>query len=367
MADEPDRESQTQEPTPRRLERARQDGDVVKSPEVVSFAALAAATAVVLTMGGSLAQGVTQALTGFIAHPDVIDLSASATPGVMRLALRAAAPVGVIMLAAGLGGAAGNLLQHGFLFTPKRLAPDFKRVSPAAGFKRLFGWNGLAHFLKTLVRFFALGLTLWLLIRPKTGLLQGMAALDPAAILPLTAELMRGALIATLVLSAVSAGVDWVLQRQQFISRLRMSREQVKEETRESEGDPHVKAKLKQMRALRAKRRVMQNVPKATLVVTNPTHYAVALRYVAGETDAPLCVAKGADQIALKIREVATHHGVPIVEDPPLARALYASVDLDEAIPREHYQAVAKIVGFVMGAANRRARSPHAGPRPATL
>ena len=134
-----------------------------------------------------------------------------------------------------------------------------------------------------------------------------------------------------------------------------MSREELKEEIRQSEGDPHVKAKLRQIRNERARKRMIQQVPKATLVIVNPTHFAVALRYVQGETDAPVCLAKGVDAVALKIREVAEEAKVPVIEDPPLARALYAAVEIDEAIPTGHYQAVAKIIGFVLGQARRRA------------
>jgi flagellar biosynthetic protein FlhB len=140
------------------------------------------------------------------------------------------------------------------------------------------------------------------------------------------------------------------------MQRMRMSREEVKEDYKQSEGDPHIKAKLKQMRVERSKRRMIQAVPTATVVVMNPTHYAVALKYDASETPAPLCVAKGLDSLALKIREVAEEHRVPVIEDPPLARALYAAVEVDQAIPAQHYQAVARIIGFVLNAAKRRAR-----------
>ncbi len=143
-------------------------------------------------------------------------------------------------------------------------------------------------------------------------------------------------------------------QRQRFSARMRMSREEMKEEARQSDGDPHVKARQRQIRNERARRRMMQQVPKATVVVTNPTHYAVALRYVEGETEAPVCVAKGLDKLALRIRAVAEENQVPIVEDPPLARALYATMDVDESIPLQHYEAVAKVIGFVLGAAKRR-------------
>jgi flagellar biosynthetic protein FlhB len=368
MADDaPDKESQTQEPTAKRLQTAREEGNVVSSPEVAALAALACAMGVMLTMGGNMARGIANALLPFIAHPDAIDLSSHGALDVMHMAMMAAAPVTLIMFAAAMGGAAGNLLQHGILFVPKKLAPDFSKLNPMSGFGRVFGMDALVNFLKTFVRFFVTGTTIWLVMRPKTNLLQGMAALDPAAILPLTAELLRAAVIATLVVMALSAGLDWFVRRQQFMAKMRMTREEVKRENKESEGDPHLKGKLKQMRYMRAKRRIVQAVPKATLIITNPTHYAVALRYVPGETPAPMCVAKGADHMAMKIREIATENNIPIIEDPPLARALYAKIDMDEAIPREHYQAVAKIVGFVLGAANRRARPAKRTPRPASL
>jgi flagellar biosynthetic protein FlhB len=137
------------------------------------------------------------------------------------------------------------------------------------------------------------------------------------------------------------------------MERMKMTKEEQKEDFRQSEGDPHIKARLRQLRVERSRRRMMQNVPKATVVVMNPTHYAVALRYVSGETAAPQCLAKGIDSLALRIREVAEANHVPIIEDAPLARALYATVEVDETIPREHYEAVAKVIGFVMRQAKR--------------
>jgi len=150
------------------------------------------------------------------------------------------------------------------------------------------------------------------------------------------------------------AGADWLIQRQRFMARMRMTREELKEDYKQSEGDPHVRARQKQIRHERARRRMMQAVPDATVVIMNPTHYAVALKYEQGEDGAPLCVAKGLDSLALKIREIAEEAGVPVIEDPPLARALYAAVEIDDMIPPAHYEAVAKIIGFIMAAGRRR-------------
>jgi flagellar biosynthetic protein FlhB len=188
----------------------------------------------------------------------------------------------------------------------------------------------------------------WWAISPHVNQLMTLAAVDPRAMLGLAMDLCKRLAMSVLLLLAAIALVDFVWQRIRFTQRMRMSKEELKEEYRNSEGDPHVKAKQKQKRAESARRRMMQAVPKATVVVMNPTHYAVALRYVQGEDQAPECVAKGMDDIALKIRAIAEENGVPVVEDAPLARALYAAVDIDEMIPTEHYEAVAKIISFLM-------------------
>jgi flagellar biosynthetic protein FlhB len=146
----------------------------------------------------------------------------------------------------------------------------------------------------------------------------------------------------------VITGADWFWQRQRFLSRQRMTKEEVKEDYKQTEGDPHVKARQRQIRVTRARRRMMSAVPTATVVVMNPTHYAVALKYEEGSGEAPQCVAKGMDALALRIREVAEEAGVAVIEDPPLARALFAAVEIDDFIPVAHYEAVAKVIGFVL-------------------
>jgi flagellar biosynthetic protein FlhB len=156
--------------------------------------------------------------------------------------------------------------------------------------------------------------------------------------------------------AALLAAVDYVFTRQSFMKRMRMSRHEIKEEMRQQDGDPMVKAKLRQIRMQRSRQRMMANVPQASVIITNPTHYAVALKYEAGETPAPICLAMGVDAVAARIRELAQEHDIPIVEDPPLARALFATAEIDQPIPKEHYEAVAKIIGFVMRLARRRGR-----------
>jgi flagellar biosynthetic protein FlhB len=205
---------------------------------------------------------------------------------------------------------------------------------------------------------------IWFQLQPQAKLFQGLAALDPVAIHPFTMDILRAVIIAALVMLAISAALDWFIMRQRFMAQMRMTRQEQKQEQKDSDGDPQIKAKLRQIRQAKARQRIAQTVPKATLVITNPTHFAVALRYVQGETAAPICVAKGVDELAFRIRDLAKSHSIPVIEDPPLARALYATVEIDDTIPKEHYAAVAKIVGFILGAAKRRARPLRPPSRP---
>jgi flagellar biosynthetic protein FlhB len=275
---------------------------------------------------------------------------------IMRAAVTAAAPViGAVMLTACAAGVAGNLIQTGLMFSPDKLAFNFEKISPAAGFKRIFGIDGFMQFLKSLLKVSLTGLLAWWVLNPHLVELENLAGMDPAVMLAFAADILRRLVFAVAAFLLIVAGADWFWQRQRFMARMRMTKEELKEDFRQSEGDPHVKARQKQLRNERARRRMIQAVPEATVVVMNPTHYAVALKYDAGETPAPMCVAKGLDTLALKIREVAEANGVPVIEDPPLARALYAAVDVDEVIPPAHYEAVAKIIGFILAAGRKAA------------
>lgn len=354
-----DASARTEEPTARKLERAREQGDVAKTPDLASLLSLAAAAGVVAIAGGTLARNLAEGLVPFLAHAGDISVAHGGGVDVARHALMAAAPViAAVMLATAAAGVAGNLIQTGFLFTPEKIKPDFSKVSPMKGFQRIFSIDGLMQFVKSLMKVFATGAIAWWVLKPHVNELANLASLEPGEVLPFTADILRRLLWAILALLLVVAGADWIWQRQRFMSRMRMTKEEVKEDYRQSEGDPHVKAKQKQKRAEAARRRMMQAVPSATVVIMNPTHYAVALKYVQGEDDAPICVAKGLDTLALKIRAIAEEAEVPVIEDPPLARALYAAVEVDDQIPTAHYEAVAKIIGFILGTGRRAAAKP---------
>jgi len=351
MAENNDAASKTEEATPRKLEQSREKGDVAKTQDLAPLAALTFSAGVLAILGGWLAKTMISALIPFIAHPEQIPLEGAGGVTVARMAMMAAAPVlGAVLLTAALGGALGNLVQHGLLFTPDKLKPDFKKVSPLSGFQRIFGPDGLAQFVKSISKILAVAGVAYLVLKPHFHEFRTLSALDPAAMLPFSAEILRKLIFAVIALMLAITGADWIWQKQRFLKKMRMSREEVKEEYKQTDGDPLIKAKLRQMRHEKARRRMMAAVPTATVVVMNPTHYAVALKYEAGTAGAPECVAKGLDAVALRIRAAAEEAGVPVIEDPPLARALYAAVEIDEAIPPAHFEAVAKIIGFILGA-----------------
>lgn len=354
MADEQDAASKTEEATPQKLQKAREKGDVAKTPDLGTLASFAGAAAVIAIAGGWMSRNLASELLPFIAHPDNMNLEGHGAIEVARLAARAAAPILLsVMIVAAVMGAGGNLVQTGLMFTPDKIKPDWKKVSPMAGLKRILGPDGLMQFVKSIVKIAMVGWVGWVVMKPYIHPLKELAALDPAAMLPLMVEILRKLVFATAALMLVITGFDWFWQRQRFLKRMRMTKEEQKEEFKNSEGDPHFKAKRRQIAIQRSRRRMMAAVPNATMVVMNPTHYAVALRYEAGEAGAPQCVAKGMDAVALKIRALAEEHGVPVIEDPPLARALYAAVELDDFIPPAHYEAVAKLIGFIMQSSAR--------------
>jgi flagellar biosynthesis protein FlhB len=356
MSEGPDRESKTEEATPRKLEQAREKGEGAKTMDLGSFATLSAAAGVVLMAGGWLSREMAVQLTPFVSRPEDMLLEGRGGVEIFRHALLAGAPpLLFVMGATAVAGVAANLLQSGIRLTPGKLKPDVSRLDLRKGLVRLFGPDGLMQFAKSTVKVVVIAALAWWIVKPAASQFASLSALDPAAMLPYCVDILKRLVFAVAALTLVVAGADWLWQRQRFMVRMRMTREEVKEDYKQTDGDPHVKARQRQIRHERARRRMMQAVPEATVVVMNPTHYAVALKYEQGEHAAPVCVAKGLDSLALKIREIAEAAGVPVVEDPPLARALYAAVDIDDMIPPAHFEAVAKIIGFILGAARQRA------------
>ena len=355
MAEGEDKSEKTEQPTERRLTQAREKGDVPKSQEIPGWFVLAAGLGVIVVMGPGAAGALAETLTMYFARPHEMSLDlGSAMDLSMATAMQVGAIVGLAFAALIVAGMMGHLVQHGLLFTPSKLEPKLSKLNPVEGVKRMFGPQGWVNFAKGIGKMALVGGAIALVLWPRRGELAMLPAVDPSALLVFVREAAIQLLIAALIVYAVIAAADLIFQRREFIERNKMSRKEIRDEFKETEGDPLVRAKLRQIRQERAQRRMMSEVPDASVVITNPTHYAVALKYEQGATPAPICVAKGADAVALRIRALAEEHDVPIVEDPPLARALFASADLEDPIPVEHYQAVAKVIGYVMSLADRR-------------
>jgi flagellar biosynthetic protein FlhB len=348
MAEDNDPESQTEDPTQKRLDEALERGDVAKSQEINTWFLIAGGTLVVSTFSGSVGSGLVTPMRNLLANSWMIRTDGrSLLALVQQIEFAVLAAVGVPLLMLVLAAVAGNMLQHRLVWSAESLKPKFSKISPGAGFKRIFGKQAAANFLKGLGKLIALGVVMTMILWPERHRLEAMVKLDPAAMLGVTTGMtvhLLGSVVAALAVIAIA---DYFFQYRSWFQRQKMSLQEIKEEFKQSEGDPHIKGKIRQLRQQRAKKRMMSAVPKASVIITNPTHYSVALSYERGMS-APICVAKGVDNLAFKIREVAREHDIPIVENVPLARALYATVEIDQEIPTEHYHAVAEVIGYVM-------------------
>ena len=348
MADQQDDTEKSEEPTQKRLDEALERGDVVKSQEVNTWFVLGAATLILLSFSGDMSSGLNGMLRGLLAQAHAIPVDGRGLIAVMQklgigTIAAVALPLGILALAA----IAGNMVQHRLVWSGESLKPKLSKISPGAGFKRLFSKIALMNFVKGLIKLALLGAIMTMILWPKRHQLDGLVTMDPAVVLLLTRALSLDVLGAVVAVLAIIAAADYLFQYRQWYNRLKMSLQELKDEFKQTDGDPHIKAKIRQLRVERMKKRMMAAVPQASVIITNPTHYAVALQYDRG-MGAPVCLAKGLDNIALKIREVAAKHNIPIVENPPLARALHATVEIDEEVPPEHYKAVAEVIGYVM-------------------
>jgi flagellar biosynthetic protein FlhB len=347
MADD-DKESKTQDPTQKRLDDALEKGDVAKSQEVNTWFVIGASTLLLSSFSGSISRGIEVPMRNLLMNMHQIRVDG---PGLLSLLsqieLMLIGVLGVPLLMLLIAGIGSNLIQHRLVFSTEPLTPKFSKISPAAGFARLFGKQAGANFLKGIFKVLLVGVVMCLVLWPERHRLDAIVRFDPASILNITKTISVQLMGTVVALLALVAALDYLFQYRQWFERQKMSLEEVKEEYKQSEGDPHIKGRIRQLRHARMKKRMMAAVPSASVIITNPTHYSVALKYERGMS-APVCVAKGVDLMAFKIREIATAHNIPIVENVPLARALHATVEVDDEIPVEHYHAVAEVIGYVM-------------------
>jgi flagellar biosynthetic protein FlhB len=338
----------SEDPTQKRLDEALERGDVVKSQEVNTWFVLAGGTLVLAAFSGSMGGGLTATFRGLLANSYQIPVDGRGLMAIVgrieREVLAAVAiPIVLLMLAA----IAGSMIQHRLVWSAEPLKPKLSKISPAAGLKRMFSVQALANFAKGLIKLVLIGAVMTAMLWPQRSRLEGVVQTDILATLMLTRSLALQVLGVVIAILFFVAAADYLFQYRQWYERQKMSVREMKDEFKQTEGDPMIKGKIRQLRQSRMRKRMIAAVPKASVVITNPTHYAIALRYESG-MNAPLCLAKGVDALALKIREVAGEHAIPVVENPPLARALHATVEVDREIPPEHYKAVAEIIGYVM-------------------
>lgn len=343
-----DKSSKTEEPTQHRLDEAEKKGQIVYSREVNNFFVFfALALMIAWALPGSM-RGVLQDMAPFLTDPQDFDISINSLQSLMGkvgLSMLNALliPLGLIIIL--VLGAAG--IQSKFLFAVERIKPKWEKVSPVKGLKRMFSLRSIVEFLKGMIKISIITIISVMVVKDDIPRFENLPNFNISDVLALLSSLALEILIGVCCAMFLIAIIDYIYQRFEFMKSMRMSKQEIKEEHKQQEGDPHIKGKLRQIRMERARKRMMAAVPTSDVVITNPTHFAVALKYETGTMRAPVVVAKGADEVAFRIREVAKEHEVPIVENPPLARILFAEAEVDDEIPYEHYKAVAEVIGYV--------------------
>ena len=355
MAEEQDDSQKTEDPTSRRLDEARKRGQVANSREVNNLLMLGVFSMSILLFGGTAAGAIYKATMPFIESPDLVpaDFEHLVALGwkLLGVLLVAGAVPLVLALIAAIGA---GYLQFGLVFSADGIMPKLDKISPFAGLKRMFSMRSLAEFVRGLLKLAVVGSVAMFLILPEVAHLNKLIGMEMVQLLGETKALLAKLLIGVVSIVAAIAAIDVIYQRLQHMREMRMSRQEIKDEFKETEGDPLVKGRLRQLRMERTRRRMMAQVPQSDVVVTNPTHYAVALKYDPGSMGAPKMMAKGIDQMAQKIREIAKEHAIPIVENPPLARGLFAAVDVDQEVTPEFYKAVAEVISYIFKLKRRR-------------
>lgn len=341
-------DNKTERATPRRRQEVRREGRIPRSSELTSAVAFAAVIVLLRVYGSTIwtqwlhmmQQGLSSAGTASITEGSLRALFTAQVWTVFRL---------LIPLVGGtlLIGVAVAFAQTGPMFTTKTLIPDFQRIQPFAGLQRLWSAKTLAEAAKSLLKLAIVGAVIYASVHQIENQVAAMATIPLQGLPGMVGGMVFHLGIQTAVLMLLLAGLDFAYQRFEFERSIRMSKEEIKEEMKSQEGNPQIRSKIRQRGRALAMRRMMQQVPTADVVVTNPTHFAIALKYVAAEMAAPIVLAKGQDDMARRIRETAERAAVPMVENRPLARALYQAVDLGEAVPSELYQAVAEVLAYV--------------------
>jgi flagellar biosynthetic protein FlhB len=353
MADDDDDKSE--EPTAKRMQEARSKGQVAASRELNSWVVLSVGALLTASVLGHFSEALAEKLKVFLIAPHLMVMDSGGLRDLMLDMMKTMGgfillPLCAIMLA----GIIAPMAQVGFLFLPDQLSFKWNKLNFVTGFKRLFSMQAVVDLIKGIIKVSIIGIAATVVLLPYINNGEALVGQDMETILALLRKEIVQLFTVALSIMFVVAIADYMYQRYQLFKSLRMSKQEIKDEYKQAEGDPIVKGKIKQMRAQKSRQRMMARVPEASVVITNPTHFAIALEYNREKMHAPVVTAKGMDLIALKIRELAKEHDVPIVENPPLARALHASLEIDDEITEEHYKAVAEVISYVYSLKGRR-------------
>lgn len=366
MAEDSDAEK-TEDASPRKLEKAREEGDIPRSREVATFAVLMTAGAGLWITGGSLVGRLESALASGLTldreqvyNPAVLlERITNDVGGVLLACLPLAFAIMLVALAA-------PMLIGGFNFSSKAFMPNFMKLNPISGIGNMVSTNSLIELLKAIAKTLVVGAVAWIVIRSETDAVLGLAVEPLGTSSGHLGDLLARTFLYIVGALGVIALIDGPYQIWHYNNKHKMTRQEMIQESKESDGNPQIKGKIRQMQRQMARNRMMQNVPTADVVVTNPTHYAVALKYTDGQAGAPRVVAKGVDEVAAKIRELARENKVALLEAPALARALYKHTEIDDEIPETLYSAVAEVLAYVFQVRNYKAGGRYPD-RPTTL
>jgi len=350
MAEEQSGQEKTEQPTAHRLSEGRKKGDVAKSMEVPSALVLLLSLLSLYLMAQYLLGNLLLILRHYLPNLHVININpgnmVTLAKEAMMLSAMVVGPLMAVVLFAAL---VGNYAQIGFLFTTEKMTPKFEKIDPIQGLKKIFSMQTMANSIKSIAKLCIVGIISYMEVAKNLDALIPLMDQEPYSILVFYAKVSFWIFLKTAVIIALLAALDYAFQRWQFMKKMKMTKQEVKEEAKMTEGDPHVKGRIRSIQMEMARKRMMAEVPKADVIITNPTRLAVALAYDNETMSAPLVTAKGAGLIAKRIKEIAREHNIPVIEDKPLARALFQHVEINKPIPDNLYQAVAEILAYVYG------------------
>ncbi len=355
MAEGDDDLEKTEEPTSRRIEEAAKKGQVAFSREVTSFMLFVTFAIIVVWLIPAYSKNAINFMERFIAAPEDIALNYSNFDNFMGDILKKSLFIfSVPIIACLFAVIVSSMMQNGIVFSVEPLMPKLEKISVLKGLKKMLSMRSVIEFLKGLLKIFILGFAVYLIFKDSVHIILSTTEIGIDGIMTAFTTISFKIILAGCILMLLVAATDFLYQKYEFLKSLKMTKQELKEEYKQTEGNPEIKAKLKQIRQERARKRMMAAVPKADVVIRNPTHYAIALKYEQKGMSAPQVVALGQDIVALNIIRVAEENQVPVVTNRNLARALYETAELDEQIPIEHYKAVAEVIAYVYKLKNAR-------------